>query len=279
MLKKTFLFFFSDANCEIVSQSMAPNISQIVQEMVGELQPQNEVIMEEITKKDDNEVPKSTKAAPKEEPKVIVISESLPSIENSEALPKIPIPPKSFLKPDMSNKSLTAMAIQNLPNQKGTQPQIFNWIRKKFPYFQKIPPGKWTDDILNVLKSPSNEFMLVPNDIRYQKTSSGAKQIINKSMFWKINPKNYNSKEFLELGEVIPPKNNPAADEIPKIPEKEVPKIPAEVKENFFKCDQCDQSSFKTIHCLNDHVSKFVVEPQKLLFFCWVRTIGESGRA
>ena len=163
---------------------MAPNISQIVQEMVGELQPlpQND---EKITKKKD--------------PKVIVISEALPSIENSEALlPKIPIPPKSSLKPNMSFKAMTAMAIQNLPKEKGTMAQIFNWIRKNFPYYQRIPPGKWTDDFSNALKT-GNEFRLVSNDIRYQKTSGGVKKPVKESMVYEIHPKFKASKEFLEL--------------------------------------------------------------------------------
>ena len=226
---------------------MAPNISQIVQEMVGELQPlpQND---EKITKKKD--------------PKVIVISEALPSIENSEALlPKIPIPPKSSLKPNMSFKAMTAMAIQNLPKEKGTMAQIFNWIRKNFPYYQKIPPGKWTDDFSNALKT-GNEFRLVSNDIRYQKTSGGVKKPVKESMVYEIHPKFKASKEFLELGKKVipPPKHNPASKEevIPKKPASEVvavPKTPAkiEVKETSFKCDQCDQS-FKCIIDLNDHI-------------------------
>ena len=55
----------------------------------------------------------------------------------NESLPRIPIPPRSDEKPKVSYSGLIAMAIQNLPDQKASSHEIFEWIKDTFPYYSR----------------------------------------------------------------------------------------------------------------------------------------------
>ena len=52
-------------------------------------------------------------------------------------LPRIPIPPRSNDRPKLSYSGLIAMAIQNLPGQKATLNDIYDWIKDAFPYYNR----------------------------------------------------------------------------------------------------------------------------------------------
>ena len=45
---------------------------------------------------------------------------------------------KSNKKPNMSYVALTALAIQSLPENKGTRQQIYDWIEESYPYFKTL---------------------------------------------------------------------------------------------------------------------------------------------
>ena len=54
-----------------------------------------------------------------------------------ESFPRIPIPPRSNDRPKLSYSGLIAMAIQNLPGQKATLNDIYDWIKDAFPYYNR----------------------------------------------------------------------------------------------------------------------------------------------
>ena len=61
--------------------------------------------------------------------------------------PRIPIPPRSNDRPKLSYSGLIAMAIQNLPGQKATLQEIYDWIQEAFPYFSRIDKMGWQNSI------------------------------------------------------------------------------------------------------------------------------------
>ena len=54
-----------------------------------------------------------------------------------ESFPRIPIPPRSNDRPKLSYSGLIAMAIQNLPGQKASLNDIYDWIKDAFPYYNR----------------------------------------------------------------------------------------------------------------------------------------------
>ena len=67
-------------------------------------------------------------------------NENLMDTPKMESLPRMPIPPRSDEKPKLSYSGLIAMAIQNLPDQKASSQEIFEWIKKAFPYYNRSVP-------------------------------------------------------------------------------------------------------------------------------------------
>ena len=70
-------------------------------------------------------------------------------------LPRIPIPPRSNDRPKLSYSGLIAMAIQNLPGQKATLNDIYDWIKDAFPYYNR-------SDFI-VFKRPENFKISLPS--------------------------------------------------------------------------------------------------------------------
>ena len=65
---------------------------------------------------------------------------------DSNAIPRLEIPPRSLERPKISFRTLTAMAIQNLRSEIGTHEQIYRWIEDTFPYFDNCETyerNKW----------------------------------------------------------------------------------------------------------------------------------------
>jgi hypothetical protein len=72
--------------------------------------------------------------------------------ENYESEPDEPTPKvKSNQKPNFSNMALVAMALQNLPEQRGTVFEIIDWIQNEFPYFATLEQEKFCSTVYGVM--------------------------------------------------------------------------------------------------------------------------------
>ena len=178
----------------------------------------------------------------------------IPPDENIEVLEK------SNKKPGMSYVALTALAIQNLPEQKGTRQQIYNWIEESYPYFKTVDKKeKWTAPIrctlntnLKIFKKDADtgNFTIDTNSKQY------ISMMANKDKSWILNSHKLKcSKDTAEVQQEM----TTAGPEV-------AGKTTLEIKQqqsssNVHSCNQCG-ANFTNRNNLTRHVKR-IHEDQK----------------
>lgn len=161
--------------------------------------------------------------------------------EEDDGLPKveierIPVPPRSNERPNLSYSAMVAMAIQNSKGQKASLNDIYEWIQDAFPYFSRQDKVGWQNSIRHNLSLSKSFYRTKGNAARKgggfwhidPKVSIGTFKKVKKS---EVRPKSVKHDDsFWEPDNDSYKDNNSSGLSTPKFPAQQQQQSPAVVK-------------------------------------------------